>query len=172
MRSHSPSSRNFVGSDVEGIISLPLDCQALHSRHVLTTGLIMFSLTSSSPAAFSRCRIFGSEACHHRRCSFRSSLCTTEGSYDLKFLRLTWMLNLVQSGSLVSPLPLDVQVRLVFSACSPSGCTSPCTPSGFGGADEDDAAPPVVGGSSILEASCALMSALGCVDACARGSLG
>ena len=53
------------------------------------------------PADWRMWRIFGSRACHHRRCNFLNSFTATEGLYGLRFLRLTWILNRVQLGSRV-----------------------------------------------------------------------
>ena len=114
---------------IEGITSLPRFCQARHSRHVSTIGLISASRTSSIPAAWRMVRIFGSRACHHRRCSFRSSRCTTDGSPDLKFRKLIWILKRVQSGNLAGPVPVLAYVRLTLDTVS--GPLVPLSASGF-----------------------------------------
>jgi hypothetical protein len=145
MRSTSPASQNLVVISTDGVIAFPRFCHARHSRQVSTIGLIKASLTSSIPAACRMVRIFGSLACHHRKCSLRSSLFTTLGSYERRFLKLTCILNRVQSGSLGAPEPVSVQVRVVLcslseplpflarlagSSCGPSlaplGFVSPC----------------------------------------------
>ena len=100
------------------MIAWPCGCHARHSRQVSTMGFIMSSLTDSGPAACSKCSIFGSLACHHRRCSLRSSLLMMVGVQDRRFRRLCRMLNRIQSGSLGVPAA-SVKVRRV--SCVASG---------------------------------------------------
>ena len=74
-----PFVSKFCGSDTDGIFLLPGFAQHRHSRHVLTIGLIKDKRASSKPAADKIVRMVGSEACHQRKCSLRSSVVTTLG---------------------------------------------------------------------------------------------
>ena len=73
---------------------------------------------SSIPAADSMVRIFGSLACHQRRWSFLSSLMTTAGVPERRFLKLICMLNCVQSGNRDGPVPLSANTRRVRTTVS------------------------------------------------------
>ena len=92
-----------MGNDMLGTVLLPRLCQARHSLQVSTIGLIMFNLASSRPTALRMVLIRPSLARHHRRWSFLSSLCITEGTNDRRFLKLTAISNLVQSGEVSWP---------------------------------------------------------------------
>ena len=117
-KSVSPASLNLVTISTVGVTALPFFCQARHSLHVSTIDLIRANLGSSSPAAKRMVLIFGSRACHHLKCNFLSSFITTEGLYDLRLARLTCILNLVQSGSLVAPDPVSSHTLRTRAAAS------------------------------------------------------
>ena len=101
-----------------GVTTFPRFCHALHSRHVSTIDLIIVSLVSSTPAVINIWRIFGSLACHHRRCSLLSSSITICGLNDLILLMLSRMSKLVQSGKRVVPEPVSVHVLRVRGSVS------------------------------------------------------
>ena len=176
-------------------MSCPGRCQARHSRQVSTTGLIMSNLTLSRPAAWSMCRIFGSFACHHRRCSFLNSFWMTVGSHERRFRKLIWILNLDQSGRRGGPEPVcacwvlsargcrsrprvrGASVGALRDAGSGGLSRSPGPPVAVAGASSVDARPGSFCGwspctSSNCSASTPLASALGWSRAIGLGSRG
>ena len=75
--SHSSISLKCVDNVTDGMVALPLDCQALHSLQVLMMLGISFITSCESPAFLIKFVIDFAGACHQRRCSFRSSLSIT-----------------------------------------------------------------------------------------------
>ena len=109
--------------EIDGSTSLPGDAQARHSLQVSTTVLSMANRVSSNPALDKIVLIFDSLACHHRRCSFLSSLWTTVALELRRCCKLTCTLNLVQSGSRACPVPSSAKVLRVLSyeSVAPTG---------------------------------------------------
>lgn len=162
------------------MIVLPGFCQALHSLQVSTTPLIRSNLIESTPADCKICLILGSFACHHRRCSVRSSFEMTAGFQDLRFLSEIWMLNRVQSGIFVAPEPTSAYVLRVRSTVSgprtPRGTASPGSGSvddrAVGSRSPCGRSSGTSGATSSKSTSLALASAEGCKTAVGRGSRG
>ena len=156
MRSSSPCWQTRVDIVIDGWTSGFGRDQARHSRHVSHTSATTLWILGGSPTESKIVFMVVGVACHHRRCSLRTSLKTTAGFCDLRSRKLCDTSNLDQSVSL-SPVPVDMGLRRSLALGSVSSASSPSWASGFEGSEADGASSSPMrctprGSASLLEA--------------------
>ena len=133
MRSSSPCWQTWVDIVIDGWTSGFGRDQARHSRHVSHTSATTLWILGGRPTESKIVFMVVGVACHHRRCSLRTSLKTTAGFCDLRSRKLCDTSNLDQSVSL-SPVPVDMGFLRSLVLGSVSSVSSPSWAPGFEGA--------------------------------------
>ena len=156
MRSSSPCWQTRVDTVRDGWTSGFGSAHARHSRHVSHTSATTFWIDGGSPTDSKIVFMVVGVACHHRRCSLRTSLKTTAGFCDLRSRKLCDTSNLDQSVSR-SPVPVELGLRRSLVLGSVSSASSPSWASGFEGDEAAGASSSPMrctprGSASLLEA--------------------
>ena len=132
MRSSSPCWQTRVDMVMAGITLGFGNVQARHSRHVSHTSATTFWIDGGSPTDSKIVFMVVGVACHHRRCSLRTSLRITAGFCDLRSRKLCDTSNLDQSVAR-SPVPVEMGLRRSLVLGSVSSASSPSWASGLDG---------------------------------------
>ena len=134
--SHSTYWLNRSGSDVDGTVSLPAAAHAWHSRQFRIRSGNSSKTDPGTPAACKRLRMEVTFACHHLKCSLRSSRRMTAQFGLLSALSEFLMSNLAQSLAVAVPASASLNTLLARSTVSgplPTGCGA----GGGGGSDPE-----------------------------------
>ena len=109
MRSTSPCCRKAVGKVRADWMPGFGSAHARHSRQVSQTSEITLLIEEGSPTCWKIVFMDSGVACHHRRCSLRTSLRITDGFCDLSSLMLWFTSNFDQSDGR-SPVPVSANL--------------------------------------------------------------